>query len=69
MCNNFFSFTVILDIYKSFILNKTTSTKYWVLSYSVDIKPPGSFKIDWVRQYIVHVPGLADIVNPTVFKT
>ena len=55
------SFAVILDVYRSFTINKTTFTKYcltqWISTF------PGSFEICWVSQY------LAGIVNTAVYKT
>ena len=61
------SFTVIPEVYRSFIPNKNYI--YQVLPYSVDSKLPGSFEIHAVRQYLVNFMGLASIVNTTVYKT
>ena len=46
------SFTVISDVYKSFIPNKGIFTKYWLIQWIS--KLPGSFEIHWVRQYLVN---------------
>ena len=56
-------FTIISDVCRSFIPNKTTFTK----SYSMDFKDPGSLEIHWVRQYLVNFTGLVDIVIATVY--
>ena len=42
---------------------------YEVLSYSVNFIAPGSFEIHSVRQYLVNLTGVSDIVNTTVYKT
>ena len=72
-----FSLMVISDVYRSFIQNKTTFTKYCLTQCFS--KLPGNFEIYWVRQYLksieyqaVHVPGkcksLAGIVGCPLFK-
>ena len=58
------SFTVISGVYRSFITNKTTFTKYFLTEWIP--KFPGSFEIRWVRQYLVNFTGLADIANKIV---
>ena len=62
----FFSFSVISDVYRSFIPNKSTFTKYcltqWISKHS------GRFEIHWVRQYLVNFTGLTGIINTTVYK-
>ena len=60
----FFSFTVISDVYRSFIQNKTTFTN---LLNTVWL--PGNFEIHCERQYLVNFTGLAGIVNANVYKT
>ena len=52
--------------YRSFILNKTTFTKY-CLTQQVS-KLTRSFEIHWVRQYLVNFMGLTGRVNATVYK-
>ena len=61
------SFTVISDVYRSFIQNKTAFTKYCLTQWIP--KLPGGFEIHWVRHYLVNFMGLVDIVNTTVNKT
>ena len=60
------SFTVISDVYMSFIPNKTTFIKYclshWVSKLLV------SFEIQWVRQYLVNVMDLVGIMSTAVYK-
>ena len=65
----FSSFTGFFsDVYRSFIWNKTTFTKYCLTQWIS--KLPGSFEIHWVRrQCLVNFMGLAGIVNATVYKT
>ena len=61
------SYTVILDVCRSFIPIKTTFAKY-CLSKCI-LKLPGCFEIHWVRQYLVNFTGLAGIVSATIYKT
>ena len=61
------TFVVISDVYRAFIRNKTTFTKYCLTQWIS--KLPGSFEIDWVRQYMVNLMGLLGIVNASVYKT
>ena len=64
-CKLRLGFTVISDVYRSFIPNKTTFT----LLYSVDLKAHrGSFESYWVGEYLVSFTGLASIVNATARK-
>ena len=58
---------VILDVYRSFVPNKPTFTKYCLTQWIS--KVPGSYEIHWVRQYLVNFTGLVGIVNTTVYKT
>ena len=53
-------FTVISDVYRSFIPNKTTFTLYCL---------PRSFEIHWVRQYLLHFMGLVVFSRPSQFLT
>ena len=46
------SFTVISEVYRSFIPHKTAFTKYCLTQWIS--KFPGSFEIHWVRQYQVN---------------
>ena len=59
-------FTVISNVYRSFIPNRNCI--YEVLSYSVDFKAPREL---WnpLRHYLVIFTGPAGIVNATVYKT
>ena len=57
----------ISDVYRSFILDKSTFTKY-CLTHWIS-KLPGSFEIHLVMQYLQNFWGLVGIVNATVFKT
>ena len=59
------SFMVTLDVYRSFIQNKTTFTKYCVTQLISKLP----FEIHWVRQYLVNFTGLAGIINTIVYKT
>ena len=61
------SFTVISDVYRSFIQNKTTFTKYCLIQWMPKLLR--SFDIHWRRQYLVNFMGLVGIVNATVNKT
>ena len=56
-------FTVISDVYRSFIRNKTTFTKYCLTQWIS--KLPWSFEIHQERQYQVNFVCVASIVNPT----
>ena len=58
---------IISDVYKAFIHNKTTFTKYCLTLWIS--KLPGSIEIHGVRQYQVDFMALAGIVNATVYKT
>ena len=58
------SLTLISYVYMSFIPNITILTKYCLTLWIS--KLPGSFEIQWVRQYLVNITGLAGIVNATV---
>ena len=55
------------DVYRSFMSNKTTFTKYFLIQ--LISKLLGSFEIYWVRQCLVNFTGLAGIMNETVYKT
>ena len=61
------SLTVISDVCRSFISNKTAFAKYCLTQWIS--KLPGNFDIHAVRQYLVNITGLADIVYATVYKT
>ena len=61
------SFTVILDVSRSFIPHKTTFTKYCLTQWIS--KFPGSFEIHSVRPHLVNFMGLAGKVNATVYMT
>ena len=60
-------FMVISDVYRSFIPNETTFTKYCLTQWIP--KLPGSIEIHWVRQYLVNFTGMVGILNKTVYKT
>ena len=60
-------FTVISNVNRSLIPNKTTPIKYCLTQWIS--KLPGSFEILWVRQYLVNFGALSCIVNATVYKT
>ena len=62
-----FSFMIILDVYRFFIPNKTTFTKYCLTQWFS--KLPRSFEIHRVRQYLVNLKGLVGIVNAAIYKT
>ena len=67
----FYSSTVISDVQRSFIPNKTLLNVYFTkycLTQRIS-KLPRSFEIHWVRQYLVNCLGLMGIVNATVYKT
>ena len=51
---------VISDVYRSFIRNKTTFTKYCLTQWIS--KLPWSFEIHWVRHYLVNFTCLAGIL-------
>ena len=57
----------ISEIYRSFIWNKTTFTKYcltqWISKFTK------RFEIYWVRQYLVTFMCVAGIINATVYKS
>ena len=55
------SFSIISDVYRSFIRNKTAFIKYCLTQWIS--KLPGRFEIHCVRQYLVNCMGLAGIVN------
>ena len=60
---------VTLELYghsRSFILNKTTFTKYCITQWISKLR--GSFEIHWVRQYLLDFMGLVEIVNAIVYK-
>ena len=59
------SFAIISYVYRSIIRNKL----HLLGTVLVDFKAAGSFKTNWVRQYLVNVTDLAGIVNATVYKT
>ena len=61
------SFTVILDVYRPIIPNKTTFTKHCLTQWISKLLR--SFKIHWVRQWLVNFCGLVGIVNATVYNT
>ena len=50
------SFTVISDVYSSFIPNEITFTKYCLTQWISKLL--GSFEIHWVRQYLINFTGL-----------
>ena len=52
------SFIVISDMYRSYIPNQTTFTKYFLTQWIS--KLPGSFEIHWSRQHRVNFTGLAE---------
>ena len=52
------------DVFRSFMPNKSTFSKYCLTQWIS--KLPRSFEIQWARQYLVNVTGLAGIVNATV---
>ena len=58
--------SLISDVYRSFIANKTTFTKYCLIQWISKLL--GSFEIHGVRQYLANFMGLAGIVNTTVYK-
>ena len=60
------SFTVISDVYMSFIRDETPSTKY-CLTQSIS-KLTGSFKIHWIREYLVNFTVLVGTVNANIYK-
>ena len=47
---SFSNLTIISDVYRSFIRNKTIFTMYSLTQWIS--KPPGSFEIHWVCQYL-----------------
>ena len=61
------SFTVISDVYRSFIPSKTTFTKYSLTK--LISKLLGSFEIHWVSLYLLNFMGMVGIVNLFVYKT
>ena len=61
------NFTVISNVYMSFIPNKTTFTKNCLTQWIS--KLPGSFEIHWAKQYLVNFTGLMGMVNVTIYKT
>ena len=60
------SFTVISDVYRSFIPNKTTFTKYCLTQWIWKLH--GSFEIHPVRQYLANFLDLVGIVNTILYK-
>ena len=56
----FLKFTIILDVYRSFIRNKISFTKCCLIQWIS--KLPLSFQIHWVRQYLINFTGLASLV-------
>ena len=60
------SFRVISDVYRPFIPNKISFAKYSLTQWIS--KLPWSFKINWLRQYLVNLIGLSGIVNATLYK-
>ena len=65
--NLLWRFSVFSNVHRSFIPNKTTLTKCCLTQ--LISKLIGSFEIHWVKQYMIKFKGLADISNPTVYKT
>ena len=63
----FSSFAVISDVYRSFIQNKTTFTKYYFTQWISKLPAAGSFEIHRVRQYLINFMGLAGKVKATVY--
>ena len=61
------SFTVISDVYTSFITKILHLLSTVLLNAGIS-KLPGSFEIYWVRQDMVNFTGLVGIVNTTVYK-
>ena len=59
-------FTVILDVYRFFIPNKTALAEYCLTQWVSKLF--GSIEIYWVRQCLVHFMGLVGIVNVTTVK-
>ena len=55
------NFATIWDVNRYLNPNKTTLTKYCLTQWIS--------KLHWVRQYLVNIMGLMDIVNATVYKT
>ena len=53
------SFTVISDVYRLIIQNKTKYTKYCLTQWFSKI--PSCFEIYWVKQNLVNLIGLAGI--------
>ena len=49
-------FTAIVDVFRSFIPNKTTFAKYYLTQWISNLS--GSFEIHWVSQYLVNFTGL-----------
>ena len=54
-------------VYRSFIPNKTTFTRYCLTQWISNLRK--SFEIHWVRQYLVNFTGLVSIVYVTVYST
>ena len=57
---------VTSDVYRSFIPNKTTFTKYCLTQWISKLLR--SFEIDWVRLFLVNFIGLVGIVNATCLQ-
>ena len=55
------NFTVISDVYITFIRNKTALDEYCLTKWIPKLTE--SFENKWVRQYLVNFTGLAGIVN------
>ena len=60
-------FMVISYVYRSFISNKTTFTKYCVIQCISKLH--GGFEIYLVRQYLVIFTDLVGLVIATVYRT
>ena len=60
-------FTIISDVYRSFMPNKTAYTKDCLTQWISKLL--GSFEIHWGRRYLVNFTGLAGIVNATVYQS
>ena len=60
-------FTIISDVYRSLIWNKTTFTKHCLTQWISKLLR--SFEIHRVRLYLVNFTSVAGMVNATVYKT
>ena len=67
MYESFSNLTIISDVYRSFIRNKTIFTMYSLTQW-ISKPPPGALKSTEYASTCHNFTGIADMVNATVYR-